>query len=167
MRPFILLILFFATSVFPQNNDGSLYKRGLQACLEKEAAAYSRFSDRDLRNVNVLYDFALTRDLPTKLGDISIRFLTNSELVQEFKKLPKDKRERGIPYMKIFPIRDKDDRLFFAYNNYWFTYSEKGGFFSERKLISSHGLEGGCRAEIGIDAIETKFIIKGVELSGF
>ena len=161
-----IIIFLFAISVFPQESDGSLYARGLKACLEKEVAAYSKLTDRDLRNVIVAYDFYLTRNLPQKLDKISIRYLTDSELILEFKELPEDKRERGIPYIKIFPISDKADRLYFAYNNYWFTYSEKGGFFSERKLISNHGLEGGCHAEIGFDAEENKFIIKRVELWG-
>ncbi len=165
MRLFIL-ICTFAISVFPQSSDRSLYAKGLQECLEKEIVAYSRFSDRDRRNVTVHYDFYLTRDLPKKLGDISIRFSNDSELVQDFKKLPKEKRERGVPVIKIFPIYNKNEKLFFSYNNYWFTYSEKGGFFSERKLISSWGLEGGCHAEIGIDAVDNRLFIKSVELWG-
>jgi hypothetical protein len=156
----------FVVSVVPQSGKNSLYAHGLQACLEKEMAAYARFTSRDLRKVNVFYDFYLTRELPTKFGEISVRYLTDSELVQEFKKLPKDKRDRGVPIIKIFPISDKDDRLFFAYNNYWFTYSEKGGIFSERKLISGWGLEGGCRAEIGFDPTKNKLFINGVELWG-
>ncbi len=156
----------FVVSVVPQSGKDSLYARGLQACLEKEMAALVRFSSRDLRSVNVVYDFYLTRDLPTKVGEIAVRYLTDSELVQEFKKLPKDKRDRGVPFIRIFPIFDRDDKLFFGYSNYWFTYSERGGFFSERKLISNRGLEGGCRAEIGLDPIKNKLFIKGVELWG-
>lgn len=134
--------------------------------MEKEIEAYAKFSSRDLQNVIVIYDFDLTRYLPTKLGDITVRYLTEPELVEEYKKLGRVERGQGVPFIKIFPISDKDDKLFFAYNNYWFRHSEKGGFLSKKKLISSWGLEGGCHAEIGFDSIERKLFIKRVELWG-
>ncbi len=163
---FFTIICFCVISTLAQKNEDTLYAKGLQACLEKELASYGSFSNRDLRNVVVAYDFYLTRNLPTMLGEISISYLSDGELVERYKKLPKDEKERGIPYMKVFPISDKDNKLFFAYDNYWFTYDEKGGFFSEKKLIYKHSLEGGCHAEIGFDPTEGKFFIKSVKLWG-
>ncbi len=160
MKTLILIVLLAAIAI-PQNVEDSLYARGLQACLEKELTSYARFSDRDLQNVIVAKDLYLTTKLPQKMGEFSIRYLNDSELAQEFKKLPKDKRRLGVPFIKIFPISDKNNKLYFAYNSYWFTYSEKGGVFSEKKMIFGHALEGGCHAEVGFDPIESKFVIKG------
>lgn len=144
----------------------TLYLRGLQACLEKEITAYSKFSDRDLRKVNVAYNFDLTRDLPTELGEINLQYLSDYELAEKYKALPKAERERGIPFIKIFPLSDKEDKLIFAYNNYWFRYSEKGGFFTRKKITFSWSLEGGCHAEIEFDPLQKKFVIKKVNLWG-
>lgn len=162
----VVLIVFLAMAVFAQGNEDSLYARGLQACLEKQLASYASFSDRDLRNVIVAYDFYITRNLPKKMGEISVRYLDDSELIQEFRKLSKEERKRGVPYIKIFPISDREEKLYFAYNTRWFKYSEKGGFFSERRLIHSHGLEGGCNAEIAFDSSEKKFYISEASLWG-
>ncbi|MBK9163858.1 MAG: hypothetical protein IPM21_08095 [Acidobacteria bacterium] len=162
----VVLIVFLAMAVFAQANEDSLYARGLQACLEKEIASYKSFSERDLRNVIVAYDFYITRNLPKKMGEISVRYLDDSELIQEFRKLSKEERKRGVPYIKIFPISDREEKLYFAYNTRWFRYSEKGGFFSERRLIHTHGLEGGCNAEIAFDPSEKKFYISEASLWG-
>ncbi len=144
----------------------TLYTRGLQACLEKEIEEYSSFSDRDLRKVVVERNFDLTRKLPNKLGQIELQYLDDVDLVEKYKALPKAERERGIPFIKIFPLSDKDDKLIFAYNTYWFTYSETGGFFTRRKFNFSRALEGGCHAEITFDTLQKKFVIEEVKLWG-
>ncbi len=46
------------------------------------------------------------------------------------------------------------------------TYSEKGGFFTRRKLMFTRSLEGGCHAEIEFDPFQDKFVIKEVKLWG-
>ena len=162
----LICILVFSISVFSQENKKSLYAKGLQACAEKEVAQYSKLSNRDLRNVIVSYNFDITSELPNRLGEITIQYLTDRELAQKYKALPKAKREQGIPYIKIFPLYDKNDKLFFTYNNYWFAYAEKGGFFSQKKFLYNHALEGGCYAEIVYDTVQQKFVIKSVELWG-
>jgi hypothetical protein len=153
-------------SVFSQENKKSLYARGLQACVEKEVAEYSTISARNLRSVIVSYNFDITSELPKQLGEITIQYLTDNELADKYKSLPKKEREQGIPYIKLFPLYDKNQRLYFSYNNYWFTYAEKGGFFSRKKFMYTHGLEGGCHAEIEYDSTRKKFVIKNVELWG-
>ncbi len=158
-----------AAQVPTEGNDvpnKTLYSRGLQACLEKEITAYSKFSARDLRKVIVEYDFDLTRELPTELGEIKLQYLNSFDLAEKYKALPKAEREHGIPFIKIFPLSDKEDKLIFDYSNYWFTYSEKGGFFTRRKLMFTRSLEGGCHAEIEFDPLQKKFVIKEVKLWG-
>jgi len=162
----LICILVLSISVFSQENKESLYAQGLQACAEKEVAQYKKFSNRDLRNVIVSYNFDITSKLPKQLGEITVEYSRDYELAEKYKALPKPERERGIPYIKIFPLYDKNDKLFFAYNKYWFTYSEKGGFFSQKKFLYNHGLEGGCHAEIVYDSGQQKFVIKNVELWG-
>ena len=162
----LIFILLFSMLVFPQEGQDTLYSKGMRACLDKEFESYAKLSERNLRNVFVAYDFDLTRDLPTQLGETRVQYLGNTELVEKYKLLSKPERERGIPYIKIFPLRDKEDKLIFAYNNYWFTYSEKGGFFSQRKLIYRNALEGGCHAHIGFDPAQKRFVIEKVELWG-
>lgn len=152
--------------MFSLENKKSLYAKGLQACAEKEVVQYSKFSNRDLRNVSVSYNFDITSELPKQLGEITIQYLSDYELAEKYKALSKSERERGIPYIKIFPLYDKNDRLFFSYNNYWFTYSEKGAFFSRKKFMYFHELEGGCHAEIVYDSVQQKFVIKSIELWG-
>jgi hypothetical protein len=100
----VVLIVFLAIAVFAQSSEDSLYARGLQVCLEKEIASYESFSDRDRRNVIVAYDFYITRNLPKKMGEISVRYLDDSELIQEFRKLSKEERKRGVPYIKIHSL---------------------------------------------------------------
>ncbi|MGQ0542389.1 MAG: hypothetical protein ACT4O9_11155 [Blastocatellia bacterium] len=134
--------------------------------MDKEFESYAKFSERDLRNVVVAYDLHITRDMPTQLGETSVQYLGDFELVEKYKVLSKAKRERGIPYIKVFPLSDKKDKLIFAYNNYWFTYSEKGGFFSQKKFFYRHALEGGCRAHIAFDPDLKRFVIEKVELWG-
>lgn len=163
----LICILVFSISVFSQENKKSLYAKGLQACAEKEVAQYSKVSNRDLRNVIVGRYFDITSELPKQLGEISIQYLSDYELAKRYKALTtRAEREQGIPHIKIFPLYDKNDKLFFTYNNYWFTYAEKGGFFSQKKFISNHALEGGCYAEIVYDTVQQKFVIKSVELWG-
>src|SRR5690606_14948561 len=112
----------------------TLYARGLHACLEKEIQAYSKFSQRDLHKVSVSYDLYVTKDLPEQFGDIKLHSLNDWQLAEKYKALSKTGRERVIPVMKIFPIYDKEDKLRFAYNNYWFTYAEAGGVSTRRKF---------------------------------
>lgn len=162
----LVLILLFSIPAFAQESKGSLYSKGLQSCLERELVAYSAISRRDFRQVIVESDPDITKNLPTQLGEISIQYLNNFELAEKYKALLKSERERGIPFIKIFPLYDKDDKLFFAYNNYWFSYSEKGGFFSSKAISFHHSLEGGCRAEIIFEPAEKKFVIGKVELWG-
>jgi len=162
----LVFILLFSISVFPQQGQETLYSKGLRACLGKEFESYSRFSDRDLRNVFVAYEFDLTRELPTQLGETRIQYLNDHELSEKYKALPKAERERGVPFIKMFPLRDKEDKLIFAYNNYWLTYSEKGGIFSQKKIIYRHALEGGCHAHIRFDPAQRRFVIDRVELWG-
>ncbi len=158
-----------AAQMTTDQNDGpnkTLYSRGLQACLEKEKADYAKFSARDLSKVNVEYDFDLTRELPSELGEIKLQYLNSFELAAKYKALPKAERERGIPFIKIFPLSDKENKLMFNYNNYWFTYSEKGGFFTRKKFMFTRSLEGGCHAEIEFDPLQQKFVIKEAKLWG-
>lgn len=162
----LLFILLFSISVFAQENKDSLYARGLKACLDKEVAEYSSISRHDLRDVIVEYDFDLTDRLPNQVGEIKVQYLSDWELAQKYNKLPKVERGRGIRFIKIFPLSDKDDRLVFAYNNYWFKYSEKGGFFSRKKFMFERSLEGGCHADIALDARQRKFVIEKVKLWG-
>jgi len=162
----LILILLFSFSVFPQKGQETLYSKGLQACLDKEFASYAKFSERNLRNVFAEYDFYLTRELPTQLGETKVQYLSDSELIEKYKLLSKAERERGVPFIKIFPLSDKEDKLIFAYNNYWFTYSEKGGFFSQKQFIHQRALEGGCNAYIGFDPAQKRFVIEKVELWG-
>lgn len=162
----LFAFLLFTTSLSAQEKSDSLYARGLQACLEKEVASYSGFSGMDFRNVIVLKNLHITRDLPTQLGEVAVRYLSNYELAEEFKKLSKTQRERGIRFQEIFPLSDRDDKLRFAYNTYWFTYSEKGGFLSRKRINVGHALEGGCHAEIGIDPDSKRFVIENVTLWG-
>lgn len=166
MRILPLILLYLSISVFPQANQPSLCARGLQSCAEKEVAQYSRFSERDLRNVIVEYDLDITRDLPTRLGEVKIQYLNNDELAQKYNSLTASERERGIPIIKIFPLIDKQDKLRFVYNNYWFKYLEKGGFFSQKKIYFSRSLEGGCIVTIGFDPERRTFAIEKVELWG-
>jgi hypothetical protein len=95
-----------------------------------------------------------------------VRYLSDYQLAEKFKILPKADRENGIRFQKIFPLSDKEDKLRFAYNTYWFRYSEKGGFFTRRKIMFSHSVEGGCHADIGFDPIQKKFVIEKVTLWG-
>ncbi len=155
-----------ATAVSAQEKTDSLYARGLRACLEKEVASYSRFSDKDRRDVVVLSNTYLTRNLPDQLGAVRVKYLDDYQLSEKFKALPKADREKGIRFQKIFPLSDNDDKLRFAYNTYWFTYSEKRGFFTRKKIIFGHALEGGCHAEIGFDPVQKKLVIEKVTLWG-
>ncbi|QQS32099.1 MAG: hypothetical protein IPM50_10490 [Acidobacteriota bacterium] len=161
-----ILIFLFTVPVVSQGANDSLYARGLQMCLEKELASYATFTQKDLRNVIVEYDFYITKNLPQRMGEITVRYLNDSEMIREFRKLSKEDRKRGIPFIKIFPISDKDGKLFFAYNNYWFTYSEKGGVFSKKVLSLGRGLEGGCNGEIGFDSLEKKFYMTEAKIWG-
>ncbi len=162
----LALILIFSVSIFAQKSADTLYAKALRACLDKEFESYAKFSNRNLRNVIVAYEFDLTHELPTQPGETKVQYLDNNELAEKYKALPKAERERGIPFIKIFPLYDKEDKLVFAYNNYWFTYSEKGGFFSRKKFTYGRGLEGGCHAYIGFDPAQKRFIIERVELWG-
>ncbi len=162
----LVFIFLFSFSVFPQESKNSLYSSGLRACLDKEFESYAKFSDRNLRNVIVAYDFDLTHELPTQLGETKVQYLSDNELAEKYTALSKSEREKGIPVIKIFPLYDKEDKLIFAYNNYWFRYSEKGGFFSRKKLIYGWSLEGGCHAFIGLDPAQRRFVIEKVELWG-
>ncbi len=114
----------------------------------------------------VEYNFDLTRALPTRIGEMKIQYLNDLELVEKYKALPKAEREQGLQVIKLFPLYDKDDKLVFAYNNYLFKYSEKGGLFSRKKLIFGWSLEGGCHAYIGFDPGQKKFTIEKVEFWG-
>ncbi len=162
----VIFILLFSMAVFPQEGRETLYTKGLRACLDKEFASYAKLSERNLRNVLVAYDYDLTRELSTQLGEIRVQYLSDTELAEKYKVLSKAERERGVPFIKIFPLRDKEDKLIFAYNNYWFTYSEKGGFFSQKRLMYRQALEGGCHAHIGFDPAQKQFVIEKVELWG-
>lgn len=162
----ICVLLVIAIAVSAQEKSDSLYARGLQACLEKEVTSFSSFSKEDLRDVVVLSDIYLTRDLPDQLGEVRVKYLGDYQLAEKFKTLPMADRGRGIRFQKIFPLSDKEDKLRFAYNTYWFTYSEKGGFFTRKKITFGHGLEGGCHAEIGFDPVQKKFVIEKVTLWG-
>ncbi len=162
----LIFILLFSFSVFPQKGQETPYSKGLRACLDKEFASYAKFSERNLRSVFVEHDFYLTRELPTQLGETKVQYLSDSELIAKYKLLSKADRERGVPFIKIFPLSEKEDKLMFAYNNYWITYSEKGGFFSQKKAMYRHALEGGCHAHIGFDPIQKRFVIEKVELWG-
>jgi hypothetical protein len=134
--------------------------------LEKEVVSFSSFLKEDLRDVVVLSDIYLTRNLPTQLGEVRVQYLSNYQLAEKFKTLPKADREYGIRFQKIFPLNDKEDKLRFAYNTYRFKYSEKGSFFTRKKIMFSHALEGGCHAEIGFDPEQKKFVIEKVTLWG-
>ena len=162
------LILLFSLSICAQEATENLYSRSLKACLEKEIQTYSKFSNRDLRNVIVRQDNNLTKDLPTQFGEIKVEYLDDSGLVQRYKMRAKNnEKTRGeIPVIEIYPIYDKGSKLRFAYSNFWFSYAEKGGFFSRKNTIYKFGLEGGCQAEIGFDPAQQKFVIEKVELWG-
>jgi hypothetical protein len=164
------LILFFSLTLCAQEAKETLYSRGLKACLEKEVEAYSKFTARDLYNVIVVDDSKITEDLPTQFGKINVAYLRYEQLAQKFKSLPKqkdkDKERARIPVIRMFPIRDEGNKLFFGYGNYWFDYAEKGGFFSGKKFFYNFALEGGCHAEIGFDSTGQKFIIEEVNLWG-
>ena len=162
----ICVLLVIATAVSAQQKSDSLYARGLQACLEKEVASFSSFLKEDLRDVVVLSDIYLTRNLPDQLGEVRVTYLDDYKLADKFKTLSKADREKGIRFQKIFPLSDKDDKLRIAYNTYWFTYSKKGGFFTRKKIMFGHALEGGCHAEIGFDPVQKKFVIEKVTLWG-
>ena len=162
----LVLILLLSISVFTQESKETLYSRGMRACLDKEFESYAKFSERDLRNVFVAYDLFITREMPIQFGETRVQYLGDYEMAEKYKALPKAKRERGIPYIKIFPLSDKEDKLLFAYNNYWFTYSEKVGFFSQKKFMYGHALEGGCHAYFGFDPEYKRFIIEKVKLWG-
>ena len=164
----LALILFFSLTVFAQERQENLYSRSLKACLEKEVEAFASFSSRDLFNVIIVKDFKLTNDLPTEFGKIKVEYVSYSELAQKFKILTKDRyKEQGkIPVIEIYPLRDKGSKLSFSYNNYWFSYAEKGGFLSPKKIFHNLSLEGGCKADIGFDSKEQKFVIEKVELWG-
>jgi hypothetical protein len=133
--------------------------------LEKESK-FLKVSTDGQSNVVVSYDDNLTRELPTQFGETKIEYLNDHELAEKYVSTLKNQRGEGIPVIKIFPLYDKDEKLFFAYNNYSFSYSEKGGFFSKKKFIYRWALGGGCHAEIGLDASSQKFVIKKVELWG-
>ncbi len=144
----------------------TLYSKGLKACLQKEIEEFPAFYETDLTKVVVLYDLDLKRQLPNRTGEIELEYFDELGLAQKFKALPKEKRKRGIRVQRIFPLSDKGNKLIFAYNTYWFTYSEKGGIFTGRNLEFNFGLEGGCHAEIAFDPTQDKFVIKEVKLWG-
>ncbi len=164
----LVFVLLFSVAIFAQDAKESLYSRGLRACVEKEIQEYSKFSDRDLRNVIVLKNSQLTDKLPPQLGEIKIQYLDNSELAQIFKLRPKNEKKLrdAIPVIEIYPLFDEGDKLFFAYANFWFRYAEKGGWFSRKRIIYGLSLEGGCRAEIRFDPAEKRFQIEQVKLWG-
>lgn len=165
MKEFIFVLLF-SSLVIAQENQDSLYAKGLQACLEKEIDAYARVTKSDRHDILIEYNFDITRKLPTQLGEIKLQYLNDSELAKKYNALPKAERERGLPVKKVFPLSDKEDKLIFAYNNYWFTYTEKGGVFSRKKYMFGWALEGGCHAHIGLDTTLRNFGIEKVELWG-
>jgi hypothetical protein len=160
-----VIILLLAGSLLCQNQSVSLYARGVQACLEKESE-FLKTPPHGESEVIISYDEDLTRELPTQLGPTKIKYLNNRELAEKYVRTQKNQRQDGIAVIKIFPLYDKDGKLFFAFNNYSFSYSEKGGFFSKKKLFYRWALGGGCHAEIGFDASSQKFIIEKVELWG-
>jgi hypothetical protein len=166
----LALILFFSVSIDaqPPQQPENLYVRSLGACLEKELEAYSKFSEIDFENILVVGDYKLTHDLPAKIGKFNLEYLYGVQLIEKFKTLTKTRyKARGaIPVIEIFPLRDKDSKLLFGYSNFWFRHSEKGGFFSKKKILNSFSLEGGCRVEIGFDSSQKKFVIEKVELWG-
>ncbi|HLM00651.1 MAG TPA: hypothetical protein VK400_06315 [Pyrinomonadaceae bacterium] len=170
MRKKLALILFFSfwISAQAQQKEENLYVRGLRACLEKEVEQYSKFSDADLYNILVLSDYKLTGELPAKIGKFNLEYLEGARLIEKFKSLTKTRyKERGaIPVIEIFPLSDKNNKLLFGYNNFWYRRTVKSGFFSKRKIADSFGLEGGCRVEIGFDSPQQKFVIEKVELWG-
>lgn len=164
----VIVVLLSTVSIFAQDANQSLYSKGLRACLEKEVQQYSKFSERDLRNVIVLKNYQLTDKLPPQLGEIKIQYLDNSELAQKFKSRKKNEKKMRdeIPIIEMYPLYDEGNKLYFAYNNYWFGSSEKGGFFTRKRTIYSHSLEGGRHAEIGFDPATGAFKIERVKLWG-
>lgn len=163
---FVTLILSF--SGLSQNSENTIYARGLRSCLEKEVGDYVKIANRDLLNVVVLRNDELTRSLPSQLGEININYLSMDDLALRYKThRPRGNNERSeLPVIKIFPLYDENGKLYFAYNNYWFSYSESGGFFTTKKRVFTLALEGGCHAQIGVDDALGKFTIKNVELWG-
>lgn len=161
-----VLLLIFAATAFSQEPAKSLYARGLEGCLTKALAGRGAGSEKRPDSVVVSYNLDLINELSAQLNDLKVEFLSDEDLAERFKRLPKSEQKRGIQVIKIFPIKDKGNKLFFALNNYWFSYDEKGGVISQKQLIYNWALEGGCRAEIGFDARERKFIIQNVELWG-
>jgi len=160
------VLLLIASTLSAQEKSNSLYARGLQACLEKDVESYSSFLKEDLRDVVVLTDIFLTNNLPEQFREIRVRFRDDYQLVEKVKALPKSDLKTGIRFHKIFPLRDTEDKLRFAYNTYWFRYSESGGFFTRKKIVFSHSLEGGCHVDIGFDTAQKKFAIEKVKLWG-
>ena len=130
----LALVFIFSISTLAQVSADTLYAKGLKACLEKEVESYSKFSSRDLRNVTVVREDKLTRDLPSQFGEIRVEYLSVDELALKFKSrlIEKDERKE-LPVIEVFPIYDKGGKLFFAYSNYWFSYSEKRQPFYAKK----------------------------------
>ena len=164
----LALVFIFSLPTLAQISADTLYAKGLRACLEKEVASYSKFSSRDLRNVIVVKDDKLTEGLPFQLGEIKVQYLSGDQLALAYKNRSTEKKNerREIPIIELIPIHDNEGKLYFAYKNYWFSYSEKGGFFTQKKRVFGFALEGGCHAEIGFDEVEKRFVIGKVELWG-
>lgn len=68
-----IICILFTVSCFAQTAERKLYAESLSACVEKEAAEYSKInSKRNLANRFVEYDINLTSDLPKQFGFIKV-----------------------------------------------------------------------------------------------
>jgi hypothetical protein len=163
-----LILLVFVSTSYSQNiskvgTNFNLYERAVSACVAKKLKDYGtqgeetrlRFSERIF-----LYDDILTVKLPSQFGEVKVSYLTSDQLNVLFqsrsKQKPKTERTE-IPFTTIQPMRNEGTTLIISLSDYW---------FSSKKHMSFHALEGGCVVSFNFDDGVDNFVVSKTELWG-
>jgi hypothetical protein len=140
--------------------ERNIYEIALGAALDEMERKWGNFSAEtkesirmDYKNVLVVADSKLTRELPPTIGARRIRYLTYNELAEIQKKAKK-----RIPVIEIYPARLRAEKLSIGFNIYYFSQLKKNRY--------ELSLSDGARVTFQFSTEKKRFEVESVELWG-
>src|ERR1044072_654 len=133
--------------------DTNLYYRALVITLDARSrdAKFANAND-PLHQVIVQRDAQLNAGFPSRIGDVTLEYLTADELRARHRPL-----KHEFPVFVMRPIANENDRLVVGFTRYWFTATKKSNNFA---------LEGGYRVVLRYDCTLNNFVVESATLWG-
>jgi len=82
-------------------DDGSLYQKSLRAYAEAKSEQGGIKDNLVVRANNVIQDVHVAENFPSKIGSLTIEYLTDNLLLERYRRIGK-----GFPIVEILPMRN-------------------------------------------------------------